>query len=241
MESNHISYSLDKSLDRIDSILNESDSSFEELKEIPARSSLTYTNGFYVNCTAVFVDIRGSSELPAKHKRPTLAKLYRAYISEMVAALNGNELCSEVNIEGDSVWGIFNTPYKSHIDSAFETAARAASVAQTLNCKFKKKGIAEISVGIGASYGRALMAKAGYSGSGLNDLIWMGDVVNEASKLCSYGNRSYLDRQTMVSSVFYSNLKDENKNLLEWNSSRGCYHGNVVNVVMETWCNNNCS
>ena len=30
------------------------------------------------------------------------------------------------------------------------------------------------------------MVQAGYSGSGLNEVVWMGDVVNEASNLCGY-------------------------------------------------------
>ena len=51
-----------------------------------------------------------------------------------------------------------------------------------LNYKLGKKGYSTISVGIGIDYGRALMVKAGYSGSGLNDVIWMGDVVNSAWK-----------------------------------------------------------
>lgn len=38
-------------------------------------------------------------------------------------------------------------------------------------------------VGIGLAYGRALMIKAGYKGSTINEVVWMGDVVNEASKL----------------------------------------------------------
>jgi class 3 adenylate cyclase len=41
--------------------------------------------------------------------------------------------------------------------------------------------------GIGMSYGRALMIKAGFNGSGINDVVYMGDVVNRASKLAGLG------------------------------------------------------
>jgi hypothetical protein len=79
------------------------------------------------------------------------------------------------------------------------------------------------------------MIKAGYKGSGLNDVVWVGPVVNEASKLAGYGENAYLDRRTMVSDVFRNNLNDHNKSLLEWNSNRRAYHGYVVNVAMNDW------
>lgn len=241
MKSNYMEYNYLKSFGRIETIISESDNSFEELDSIPSRDKLSLTNGFYVNCSALFVDIRGSSQLPEKHNRPKLAKLYRAYISEVVAVMNGDSQCAEVNIVGDCVSGIFDTPLKKHIDSVFSTAAIVASLVKGLNCKFRKYGIEQISVGIGASWGRALMIKAGYSGSSINDVVWMGQVVNEASKLCSYGKLSWQDKQIMVSSDFYGNLNEDNKKLLVWSSPRGCYHGDVVNSNMEKWYQENCT
>jgi len=89
MQTNGTFYDFDKSITRIDEILDKSDKSFEELDYIPSRDKLTYKNGFYVNCTALFVGIKDSSTLPSKHKRPTLAKIYRSYISEVVSIMNG--------------------------------------------------------------------------------------------------------------------------------------------------------
>lgn len=241
MESNYITYDLDKSIERIDSILKESDSSFEELNEIPSRDKLTFTNGFYVWCSALFVDIRKSSELPSKYKRPKLAKLYRSYLSEVVAIINGNACCSEINIVGDCVSAIFNTPWKVNINSVFSTSAQVSSIIDILNCKYKKYNIDPISVGIGMDYGRALMVKAGYKGSGINDVIWMGEVVNNASNLCGYGNKEGYDCETMVSKVFYGNLNEDNKNLLYKNNIRDCYHGNIHNIKMNDWVKENCS
>lgn len=235
MESAYKSYSHIDGLDRIDSILDESDTSFPEVDEIPTRDKLTYTNGFYVNCTALFVDIRGSSRLPQVHKRPTLAKLYRAYISELVAVMNDNAQCREIRIVGDCVSGIFNTPQKWQIDAAFETAFTISSIIDVLNYKLKKKNIEQITIGIGMDYGRALMVKAGYKGSGINDVVWMGDVVNKASNLCGYGNKNWNDYEIMLSQVVYSNLNDYNKGLLSWNSNRGCYHGNVISKSIQEW------
>ena len=56
METNYIEYNFESSLSRIDEILNADSKSYQEVGSIPCRSKLTHTNGFYVNCTAVFVD-----------------------------------------------------------------------------------------------------------------------------------------------------------------------------------------
>jgi class 3 adenylate cyclase len=239
MESNHIAYDYLKSFDRIDKIISENDYSYEEFNYIPSRDKLTFNNGFYVDCSTMFVDIRGSSDLPSLHKRPKLAKLYRAYVSEIVAVINGNPLCVEVNIVGDCVSGIFDTKYQNGINSVFATAFTISSLISVMNCKFKKNDIETIRVGIGISYGRALMIKAGYNGSGINDVVWMGDVVNEASKLCSYGDKDGNGR-IVVSSVFYSNLNQDNQKLLRMNYYPLYYHGDVGSEEMDEWYGQNC-
>ena len=235
MKAGNSYYSHIDSNDRIKEILNSSDNNYEEKKSIPSRDSLTFTNGFYVNCSAMFVDMRKSKELTDKYQRPTLARIYRSYISELVAVMKDHAKVSEVNIEGDCVWGIFDTPYKNNVDELFSVAAKVSSMIDILNWRFDKKGYDQIDVGIGLDYGRALMLKAGYKGSGINDVIWMGDVVNSASVLCSYGNKRYNDKKIMVSSTFQDNLNDHNKDLLSWNSDRSCYNGSVVNTEMNGW------
>lgn len=239
MQTNTTNYDFEKSLARIDEILDESDKSYEELNYIPSRDKLTYKNGFYVNCSALFVDIRDSSMLPEKHKRPTLAKIYRSYISEIVAIMNGNPNCKEIEIDGDCISGIYDTPYKADIDSMFNDSAKINSLIKILNCKYKKKGISSIRIGIGMDYGRALMIKAGYSGSGLNKIVWMGDVVNSASNLCNNANKNG-NKEILVSNVIYNNLNAHNQNLLAKNYIYNCYQGSIINTYMEEWYKNNC-
>ena len=133
METNHINYDVEKSSKRIDDILNTSNTEFEELEEIPSRDKLTFTNGFYIKVGALFVDIRESSDLTDEHKRPTLAKLYRSYISEVVAVINSFEDCKEINIVGDCVSAIFNARYKSQLQAMFSCSAKINSLIKILN------------------------------------------------------------------------------------------------------------
>lgn len=181
------------------------------------------------------MDIRKSKDLPSKHKRPVLAKIYKTYISEVVAVMRGNSSIFEISIEGDCVWGVFDTPLRADIDNVFSTAAQISSLVDILNIKYKKKGYSELTVGIGASWGESLFIKAGYKGSGINEVVWLGELVGEAAKLCSYGNKQYNDAELMVSSDFYSNLNCNNKKLLGNSTYPNCYEGNVINLGMNEW------
>lgn len=242
MESNHkMSYDVEKSSDRMDDILNSSNSNFMDKSSIPLRSELTFKNGYYVNVTVIFIDIVGSSDMTDEHKRPTLAKMYRVFLSECVAIMNSEYNCKEISINGDCVWGVFDTPYKSDIDKVISVAAKLNSMIKILNYKLRKKGYSEISIGIGVDYGRALMVKAGYSGSGINDIIWMGDVVNSACHLCNKAGRNFR-KVIIISKTVYDNLNEHNQGLFNsyldgWTT---IYEGDIINIDMEAWYDKNC-
>lgn len=189
----------------------------------------------YVECSSLFIDIRDSKSINDKHTRPVLAKIYKTYISELVAVLKGHSKVSEISIEGDCVWGIFDTTLKTDIDELFNIAAKASSLIDILNIKYKRKGYSELIIGIGLSYGTALLIKSGYKGSGNNEVVWLGKLVSESAKLCSYGSKGYSNKEMMVSNVFYDNLNDANKKLLSKNYEHDCYHGHVIDVSMQEW------
>lgn len=237
MDGNYKPYSFTESYQRIASIMGQPAGSFQEVKDLPDREQLTYSNGFYGMCSAVFIDIRDSSGLTEKHKRPTLAKIYRAFISEMVAVLNSDMNVREVNIVGDCVWAVYKTPYTVDINNVFSVVAQAHTLLKLLNLHYRKNGIDPISIGIGVDYGRVLMIKAGFSGSKINDVIYMGDVVNQAAHLAHEAGRGWHD-PIYVGGTFASNLEDENRSLLKTNWMPGVetvYTGDIVSSVMNKW------
>lgn len=237
MDGNYKAYDHIKSSTRIKEILDQPAGVFEEVDGLPGRDKLTYTNGFYGTCSAVFIDIRDSSSLTAKHKRPTLAKIYRAFISEMVALLNSDLLVREVNIVGDCVWAVYNTPFQQNIDDVFSIVYQANTLKKLLNHHYDKKGIDPISLGIGADWGRALMIKAGYNGSGINEVIYMGDVVNRAAHLAHEAGRAWRN-PIFIGSDFQGNLNEHNQGLLRVQHVQGLgnvYAGDVVRTDMNDW------
>lgn len=236
MEATNLVYDLSKSLERIDEILNADNKQYEEKDMIPSRNELTYTNGYYVYCTALFVDICDSSKLPDFQNRPVLAKIYRSFISELVALFNGSQKCKEVNINGDCVWAVFDTPNKDDIDRVFATACQANALVNILNYKLEKKGYKTYKVGIGIDYGRALMIKAGNKGSSINDVVWMGDVVNQSCHLATKGNDlNSQGNPIMLSSIIFKNLNENNRGLCTYNNSNLCYQSSAVNIKMNDW------
>lgn len=259
VDSSYREYDYIDSFARIDEILSTPQGNFQEVNSLPDRDKLTYSNGFYANCSAIFMDIRESSELPNHYKRPALAKLYRAFISEAVAILNSESGCRELNIVGDCVWAVINTPFKSDIDDVYSLTAMLNSLMKVLNYKLRKASyLHPIRAGIGAAWGRALMVQAGYRGTGINDVVYMGDVVNRASKLAAMANvrqtpkyqQPYwykgLSTETYsppiyLSNNFVGNLKADNTKWITKDQVNDCYTADVVNTQMNDWYNENCN
>ena len=116
------------------------------------------------------------------------------------------------------------------------------SLVKLLNMKLTKKNYQTISVGIGIDDGRTLMIQAGYKGSSINDVVWMGNVLNNA---CHLANKAGRDgrKSIIVTSVIYSYLNEHNQSLLssycDWEQSSTNYEGNISDKSMEAWIDNN--
>lgn len=226
-KTNRIEYNATNSANRMDNILNTSNDNFSDRCYIPSRGDLTYTNGYYVNVSALFIDIVGSSDMTNAHYRPTLAKIYRCFISECTAIMNDaalGDLCKEINIHGDCVWGVFDTYYQESFNTIFSVALQLKDMINTLNDKLYRRYNQQIEVGIGLDYGRALMVKAGYYHSGLNDVIWMGDVVNTACHLANDAGRQGKP-PILVSENIFTKLREDNQKLL---LPRYNYNGDIA-------------
>ena len=208
MDGNYRPYDWKASSARIQAILDQPAGAYEEVDGLPDRDKLTFSNGFYGMCSA------------------------------MVAVLNSNSNVREVNIVGDCVWASYKTTQVNHIDDVFATAAQANTLLDLLNHHYEKAGITQLSIGIGVEYGRVLMIKAGYSGSTINDVVYMGDVVNRAAHLAHLAGRGWGSSPVVVGGVFYSNLNDHNQGLLRPQGMPGIgtvYQGNPIIPQMDEW------
>jgi len=236
MECNYQKYNVEASKKRISDILGSTGNYTNEVDSIPSRNSLNYSNGYYVDVSALFIDIRQSSDLTDVHKRSTLAKIYRCFISECLAILSDNEYCKEVNIQGDCVWGVFNGKTKEQKISIINTAAKLETLIGYLNSNFTKAKIHTISVGIGIDCGRALMIQAGYKGKSENDVVWMGDVVNRACHYSDLAGKGSI-RTIAITEAFFTSLSDDYKKFFEQYRSGiysdAVYHATLYNPILK--------
>ena len=85
------------------------------------------------------------------------------------------------------------------------------------------------------------MVKAGFSGSGINDIVYMGGVVNMASKHCSKANKE-VNCPLVISEPVWNDLSGYGNGNADGiyqtfftKHATGYYYGEVVNIGMNNW------
>ena len=231
-------YNYEQSRDRLDSILsNENEKIREEKNKFPKESWLTFDNIVMVTVDVISVDLRKSTKLSnalAKNNIKLLTKLYRAYISEVIVVMKGDENIERVYIEGDGVWGIFSSKDNINTPRTFDTAAKISAIIKTLNVKLLDKGLPMVTIGMGMETGKSYYAKAGYKYSGINAEVWVGKIVNKAFKLGDKANKNK-NKELVISANVYSKLDEKQKKLMKKNKKENMYHGHIVDGDMKKW------
>ncbi|MCQ3816726.1 adenylate/guanylate cyclase domain-containing protein [Staphylococcus xylosus] len=188
MKTQKREFNLEDSLERIDKVLNAT-LNITDSKVIPDKESLTYTSGKRVECTSIFVDLRGSSKfVESTRQNKSLGKLYQSYIREVVAIINSFDTSRQINIVGDCVSAVFseNKQEDNMVKDILQAASMIQGMMKVLNKKYKKKwgDIEEVRAGVGIAKGEALVLLAGLPYTDVKETIYMGEVVNQASKMC---------------------------------------------------------
>lgn len=215
----------------------------EETKEIPVDQEFTYKNAIRCFTSAIFVDIKNSTEL-FKNQDEKLARLLRAFTSEIITIFQDFDKYNQIGIRGDCVYAIYSTPDKTDICTVFDIAAKVNSFMTMFNKLLTQYGYSNIGVGIGLGCDDELIIKAGRTGTGINDKIWIGKAVVDAANLSSIANRNYHSRIVM-SDIFYSNINSSIYKNKSWITKTSCrekgyyelYECNAVNVGFDDWIN----
>lgn len=237
-------YEYSKSKENIISILN-STTKIEQKESIPfAESEFTYENGISAWVGALFVDIVNSSRL-FQYPNENTARIIRCFCSEIISILKDDPNYREIGIRGDCVYCIYSAPYKKDIVKIFRSAYRINSFMNMFRILLEKKGFSSIKAGIGLGCSENLIIKAGQYGTGINDRIWVGKAVVDASHLSNVANRNGISAIAM-SPIFYSNiiehLLDEDPRYKQWihqcNKLDGTidyYHCDIIETGFEQY------
>lgn len=236
-------YDFKKSKETIMSILN-SPTKIVKKEKIPASDGeFTYSNGIKTWVGALFVDIVDSSKLFADANEDT-ARIMRSFCSEIIAILKDDPNYREIGIRGDCVYCIYIAQYQGDLVEIFRHAYRINSFMEMLNKLLRQNGYSQIRAGIGLGCDEELIIKAGQSGSGINDKIWIGKAVVDAAHLSDKANRNGIQAIAM-SPVFYNNISEhlfkENEKYRDWivpNTYYGTpdfYHCHITEIGFRNW------
>lgn len=242
-------YDYKKSKEAVESILR-SPTKIVEKSLIPSSDSeFTYENGIKTWVGALFVDIVDSSKL-FKSPNEDTARIIRSFCSEIISILKDDSNYREIGIRGDCVYCIYNAPYQIDLVEIFRHAYRINSFMQMLNKLLNRFGFPTVRAGIGLGCSQDLIIKAGQSGSGINDKIWIGKAVVDAAHLSDVANRNGVSAITM-SPLFYDNVIEhlckENEKYKSWISSHTSgyygsvdyYHCSIIETDFDKWIEEN--
>ena len=242
-------YDYKKSKEAVEAILR-SPTKIVEKSLIPSSDSeFTYENGIKTWVGALFVDIVDSSKLFRSPNEDT-ARIFRSFCSEIISILKDDSNYREIGIRGDCVYCIYNAPHQTDLVEIFRHAYRINSFMQMLNKLLNKFGFPTVRAGIGLGCSQDLIIKAGQSGSGINDKIWIGKAVVDAAHLSDVANRTGVSAIAM-SPLFYDNVIEhlckENEKYKSWISSHTSgyygsvdyYHCSIIETDFDKWIEEN--
>lgn len=244
-------YNFKNSKSNIINILK-STTNIEEKDSIPKNDNeFTYENGIMSWTSAIFIDIKDSSNL-FNTRDEHLARLIRAFTSELITIFQDSDNYRQIGIRGDCVYAIYSTPYKNDIYDVFCIATKTNTFMRMFNEIIKGFDYNPIVAGIGLGCDKTLIVKAGRTGTGINDKIWIGKSVIDACNLASTANRNSY-RPIAMSPLFYDNIiekaktekqysddwfKPKKKNEYYDSHTIEFYHCDIIDTEFNTWINN---
>lgn len=211
---------------RLDALFKEPNMLFEKKRKLSAPDNLNYQNAHYAECFVICVDIRDSSKLHEIYEPQILTRIFRGYISELVAVMRKHSLYRYVRIDGDAVLGVFHAHLPNSHDEVVRIAAECSARVHILNETLAKYNLPPIRVGIGVACGTVIMVKAGLKGSDVSDTVWLGEPVNRAAKLSGIGNKDGA-LEMALSGTFYQGLSAASQAHFQPLHAADCYIGAV--------------
>lgn len=232
---------------RIKDILNNKLEVIEKDK-IPNNNNFTFSNAYYGWVTAIFVDIRNSTDLFSKSDKEIVSKMIRSFTSEVIEILRNDDNLREIGIRGDCVYGIYTTPKQGDIKEIMDKSFYINTFMKMLNKLLSEKNFSPINVGIGISTAQELVVKAGRKDVDINNSVWIGDAVTKASNLSSFGNKNGY-ASIILSSGTYSNIielmvEESGEKAKSWFTSRydgkigSFYDANIIKIAFDDWISN---
>lgn len=173
--------------------------------------------------TAVFADLKSSTELNVAQGSRVAARAYTYFIRAMTVTLNRFS-AKYVDIQGDGIFGLFSGQGSAFLSVACAITMRTL-MKRDLAARFKSDSDSdwELTAGVGLDSGTLLVRRLGLRGTKQNE-VWAGKPVNMAAKLSSLAGANELvvsDR----SFACYERASKLRQRVLLWTC--GCGNGEI--------------
>ena len=136
------------------------------------------------NVTAVFADLKGSTELNSSVPPEAAAMAYTYFIRAMTVVLERFS-AGYIEIQGDGIFGLFSGQRSAFLAAACAITMRT-QLERAVAVEFKRDASVDwnLKAGIGIDQGTLLVRRLGLKGTRQNE-VWAGKPVNIAAKLSS--------------------------------------------------------
>lgn len=243
----HTPYTAPLASERIDKILNEGKAALTPSFSIPKKSEIILSpiSSIVLSCLSVHYYIRFDD---TDEEKPTKGIIAKILFSEIGRVLYDNSDCYDIDAFGNIIWGIFNTPLQSNLNTLLETSAKVESVIDLINSKLADKHC-RIVAGIGIDYGSSVYITDEISvvDDQRND-VWMGDVIENSSRvsltmtfnnsIMTFGNNNE-KRPIGITEAVYKNLKQDYQAYFIKDNNYNCYRAGLINVSINDWIKDN--
>lgn len=150
---------------------------------------------------------------------------------------------SEIGIIGDCVYAIYTAPLQEDLEDLYYRDCYCNTYIKMLNKLLKEYNLPTFKAAIGLGNAKTLVIKAGQKHVEINDNIWIGDSVVDASNFSSIAHKEGF-KNIVMSTLFYDNLYPVHKKVGKLfekkyhHKYRYCYSGNVIITEFDDWIDN---
>ena len=164
------------------------------------------------NIVCVYIDLASSTKINIEENQKLAAHIFNSYIKAVVKIFKEYQ-CKYIDIQGDGGFALFdgdNKVTKAVVSAVTIKTLLSRDTNYLSNFVSDKLKNTNLSLRVGIHQGSILAKKAGIRGE--NEIVWLGDVVSVASKICNlkfYENNQFKSDTIRITETIYQNLTNK--------------------------------
>lgn len=232
MKTNKKIFNIDESVKRMNSILD-NQNIIQKVNNDIDLSTLDYYKTYELEAACISISLHiNTNEL---HQDLKLYKQYKCLLSEFSSIMNEDERSIEFTVNTIHNFSTLFSVRDNNIAFLIDISAKIISLLNILNIVFINNDYGKISIGIGVDFNKIYVTREGFDGSGINEVLWSGDALDNSYRLSSIANIGLNNNPIMITKRVFQYLPDKYKAFFNFNEMANCYHASLVNNKLKLW------